>query len=66
MLGHGDSQSMGYHRENQSGGEDIAHHILCTALQKAALCLLSHKEAGEVPSHKLFYGGKEFWEIISL
>lgn len=53
-------------RENQSGGEDIAHHNLCTVMQKTALHLLSHKEAGEVPSHKLFYGEKEFWEIISL
>lgn len=34
MLGHGDRQSMGYHRENQSGGEDIAHHTLCTHCRK--------------------------------
>lgn len=65
MLGHGDSQSVNYHRENQSD-EDIAHHILCTALQKAASHLLFQKETGQVPSHKLFYAGKEFWEIISL
>lgn len=46
--------------------EDIAHHTLCTALQKAALRSLSHKEAVEFPSHKLFCAGKKLWQIISL
>lgn len=66
MLGHGDRQNVGYHRQNQSGGEDIAHHTLCPALQSAASHSRSHKEAVEVPRNKLLYAGKELWQMISV